>query len=144
MMRLIGLMLLLVGVNTFADNHLLPVVAIENYFSSFNKEDRDALNEAADSPFIFVIGGEPRAYDRYGDAVDFEGLKASGWSYSLINSKELIYSDDLTAAVRMNFSRFNESDEVISTTDSVYLLVRRDGEWKVKGGFLNGTLTLGK
>jgi|TARA_B110000091_G_scaffold167799_1_gene179637 hypothetical protein len=144
MMRLIGLMLLLVGVNTFADNHLLPVVAIENYFSSFNKEDRDGLNEAADSPFIFVIGGEPRSYDRYGDAVDFEGLKASGWSYSLINSKELIYSDDLTAAVRMNFSRFNESDEVISTTDSVYLLVRRDGEWKVKGGFLNGTLTLGK
>ncbi len=143
-MRLIGLMLLLVGVNTFADNHLLPVVAIENYFSSFNKEDRDGLNEAADSPFIFVIGGEPRSYDRYGDAVDFEGLKASGWSYSLINSKELIYSDDLTAAVRMNFSRFNESDEVISTTDSVYLLVRRDGEWKVKGGFLNGTLTLGK
>lgn len=137
-------MLLLVGVNTFADNHLLPVVAIENYFSSFNKEDRDGLNEAADSPFIFVIGGEPRSYDRYGDAVDFEGLKASGWSYSLINSKELIYSDDLTAAVRMNFSRFNESDEVISTTDSVYLLVRRDGEWKVKGGFLNGTLTLGK
>lgn len=143
-MRLIGLMLLLVGVNTVADNHLSPVVAIENYFSFFNKEDRDALNEAADSPFIFVIGGEPRSYDRYGDAVDFEGLKESGWSYSLINSKELIYSDDLTAAVRMNFSRFNESDEVISTTDSLYLLVRRDGEWKVKGGFLNGTLTLGK
>ena len=143
-MRFIALMLLLVGVNTFADNHLSPMMAIEHYFSSFNKEDRDALNQAADSPFIFVIGGEPSSYDRYGDGVDFAGLKASGWSYTLINSKELIYADDLTAAVRVNFSRFNESDAVISTTDSVYLLVRRDGEWKVKGGFMNGTLTLGK
>ena len=58
-MRFIALMLLLVSVNTFADNHLSPMMAIEHYFSSFNKEDRDALNEAADSPFIFVIGGEP-------------------------------------------------------------------------------------
>jgi len=61
-----------------------------------------------------------------------------------MHSKELIYSDDLIAAVRINFSRFNESDEVISTSYVVYLLVRRDGEWKVKGGFLSGTLTLGK
>jgi hypothetical protein len=35
------------------------MMVIEHYFSSFNKEDRDALNQAADSPFIFVIGGEP-------------------------------------------------------------------------------------
>ncbi len=119
-MRFIALMLLLVSVNSFADNHLSPMMAIEHYFSSFNKEDRDALNQAADSPFIFVIVGEPSSYDRYGDGVDFAGLKASGWSYTLINSKQLIYADDLTAAVRMNFSRFNESDAVISTTDSVY------------------------
>ena len=57
-MRFIALMLLLVGVNTFADNHLSPMMAIEHYFSSFNKEDRDALNQAADSPFIFVIWEE--------------------------------------------------------------------------------------
>ena len=119
-MRFIALMLLLVSVNSFADNHLSPMMVIEHYFSSFNKEDRDALNEAVDSPFIFVIGGEPSSYDRYGDGVDFAGLKAPGWSYTFINSKELIYSDDLTAAVRLNFSRFNESDAVISTTDSVY------------------------
>ena len=96
------------------------MMVIEHYFSSFNKEDRDALNAAVDSPFIFVIGGEPSSYDRYGDGVDFAGLKAPGWSYTFINSKELIYADDPTAAVRVNFSRFKESDAVISTTDSVY------------------------
>ncbi len=46
-----------------------------------------------------------------------------------MHRKELVYSDALTAAVRVNFSRFNESDEGISTSDVVYLLVRRDEEW---------------
>ena len=143
-MRFLGSMFFFLSVSTFADNHSSPVMAIENYFSSFNGEDMDALNKTADSPFFYIIDGEPRSYDRFGDAIDFEGLKASGWSYSLMHSKELVYSDDLTAAVRVNFSRFNESDEAISTSDVVYLLVRRDEEWKVKGGFLSGTLTLGK
>lgn len=71
-------------------------------------------------------------------------LKASGWSYARVNSKEVIYSEDLTAAVRMNFYRFNEGDEVISTTDSLYLMVRLDGKWKVKGRFMHETLTLTK
>ena len=143
-MRFIGLMFLLLSVTTLADNHSSPEMTIERYFSSFNDEDMDALNKTADSPFFYIIDGKPRSYERFGDAIDFEGLKASGWSYSLMHSKELVYSDDLTAAVRVNFSRFNESDEVISTSDVVYLLVRRDEEWKVKGGLLSGTLTLGK
>ena len=46
--------------------------------------------------------------------------------------------------VDVNFSRYNGDDEVISTTDVVYLLIRRDGAWKVKGGFFGGNLNLGK
>lgn len=71
-------------------------------------------------------------------------LKASGWSYARVNSKELIYSDDLTAAVRMNFYRFNKGDDVISATDSLYLIIRLDGKWKVKGRFMHEALTLTK
>lgn len=46
--------------------------------------------------------------------------------------------------VDINFSQYNEANEVTSTTDVVYLLVMRDGTWRVKGGFVNGNLTLGK
>ena len=42
------------------------------------------------------------------------------------------------------YPKYNDDDEVISTTDVVYLLVVRDGTWRVKGGFVNGNLTLGK
>jgi|TARA_A100001015_G_C14841474_1_gene652656 hypothetical protein len=70
-------------------------------------------------------------------------MKESGWSYSRIHKNELIYQDDISAMVDINFSRYND-DEVISNTDVVYLLVMRDERWRVKGGFVSGNLTLGK
>jgi hypothetical protein len=103
-----------------------------------------ALNASSGEPFVFVIGGKPTAYSRYGDAVDFAGMKADGWSYSRINTNRLIYQDDATAMVDVNFSRYNAAGEPISTTDVVYFLVARGDEWKVKGGFVNGDLSLGR
>jgi hypothetical protein len=128
----------------FADEELSPQQAVANYFEFFNNEDRASLNASSGNPFVFVIGGKPTAYPKYGDAVDFDGMKASGWSYSRIHKNELIYQDDISAMVDINFSRYDDSDVAISTTDVVYLLVIRDGSWKVKGGFVDGNLSLGR
>lgn len=128
----------------FAGEELSPQRIVENYFEFFNNEDRASLNALSGNPFVFVIGGNPTAYPNYGDAVDFDGLKALGWSYSRIHKNELIYQDDISAMVDINFSRYNNDDVPISTTDVVYLLVMRDGSWKVKGGFVDGNLTLGR
>ena len=135
---------LLISSATFADEGLSPQQVVENYFEFFNNEDRASLNSSSGEPFVFVIGGKPTAYPKYGDAVDFDGMKASGWSYSRIHKNELVYQDDISAMVDINFSRYNGDDEVISTTDVVYLLIRRDGVWKIKGGFFGGNLNLGK
>ena len=122
----------------------MPQQVIEDYFESFNREDRAALNESSGTPFVFIIGGKPTAYPKYGNAVDFDGMRASGWSYSRIHKNELVYQDDISAMVDIKFSRYDASGAPISTTDVVYLLIKRDGVWKVKGGFVDGNLTLGK
>ena len=80
----------------------------------------------------------------YGDSVDFEGLRNQGWAYSKINESELIYADELSAMVDINFSRLSEDDEVLSTTDALYLLVNKEGNWLLKAGFINSNLSLGK
>ena len=121
-----------------------PVEAVANYFEYFNNADKEALNENSDSPFIFIIGNKQNAYDKYGDSVDFEGLEKIGWSYSSIHSSELVYKDSSSAMVHINFSRFNKDDEAISTSDVTYLLVYKDGKWKMKAGFVQGNLTMGK
>ena len=121
-----------------------PVEAVERYFDYFNKEDKQALNENSDSPFIFSIGNETNTHEKYGDSVDFDGLRAIGWAYSTINSANLIYKDDSSAMVDINFSRYNSSDQPLSKTDVTYMLVFKDNMWKLKGGFVHGNLSLGK
>ena len=143
-MRVLGLLVFLACLNANAGELSAPQLAVEKYFEYFNDKDRDALIAAAGQPFIFSIDGNITRWDNYGDAVDFDGLQKSGWSYSRIQNNELVYADDITAMVDINFSRYNTSDEPISTTDVVYMLVKRDGVWKLKSGFANGSLTLGK
>jgi len=120
-----------------------PIEAVEKYFDYFNNENKQALNEASDSPFIFSIGNKTTAHEKYGDSVDFDGLKAIGWAYSSINSADLVYKDDASAMVSINFSRYNTDDEAISTTAVTYMLVFKDDIWKLKAGFVQGNLSLG-
>ena len=143
-MKKLALFCLFISAPLFATEELSPQQAVENYFEFFNNEDRASLNASSGNPFVFVIGGKPTAYPKYGDAVDFDGMKASGWSYSRIHKNELIYQDDISAMVDINFSRYDDADMPISTTDVVYLLVMREGSWKVKGGFVDGNLTMGR
>jgi len=121
-----------------------PEEALYKYFELFNSADKEAINEASDTPFVFLIGNNKTVSEYYGDSLDFEGLRNQGWAYSKINESELIYADELSAMVDINFSRLSEDDEVLSTTDALYLLVNKDGNWLLKAGFINSNLSLGK
>ena len=80
------LLTLLVSGSLWAQN---PEEALYQYFELFNSADKDAINEASDSPFVFLIGNNKTVSENYGDSVDFEGLRKQGWSYSIINKSEL-------------------------------------------------------
>ena len=138
---LIPLLTLLVSGSLWAQN---PEEALYKYFELFNSADKEAINEASDSPFVFLIGNNKTVSEYYGDSIDFEGLKKQGWAYSKINESELIYSDELSAMVDVNFSRLNKDEEVLSTTNATYLLINKEGKWLLKAGFINSNLSLGK
>ena len=121
-----------------------PIQMVAQYVEDFNNTDLDALNEGSGSPFFWLMGDEKNVYDKYGDSVDFVRLRSKGWRYSRINSLELIYEDDKTAMVYMNFSRYNANDEVILTSEVNYLLVNNTYKWKIKGGFAPTKVTVGK
>ena len=121
-----------------------PEEALYKYFELFNRADKEAINEASDTPFVFLIGNNKTVSEYYGDSVDFEGLRKQGWAYSKINESKVLYSDELSAMVDINFSRLSENEEVLSTTDAVYLLVNKEGKWLLKAGFINSNLSLGK
>ncbi len=143
-MKPLSLILLLISLNANSSDLSAPQVAIQKYFEYFNAKDIDSLNNASGQPFTLINGGKISKWNKYGDAVDFGGLASSGWAYFRINQNQLIYEDDMTAMVNINFSRYDSTDAVISTSHVIYLLIKRDGAWKLKSGFVNGNLTLGK
>ena len=121
-----------------------PQESVSIYFEYFNNADTQSLNDASDSPFIFSLRGIRTAYEKYGDSVDFDGLKKQGWAYSKINTSKLVYQDEISAMVDINFSRFNKDDEVISSADVTYLMLRKKYNWKMKAAFVYGNLSLGR
>jgi hypothetical protein len=135
------LLTLLVSGGLWAES---PEEALYKYFELFNITDKEAINKASDSPFVFLIGNNKTVSEYYGDSVDFEGLRNQGWAYSKINQSKVLYSDEMSAMVDINFSRLSENEEVLSTTDAVYLLVKKKGKWLLKAGFINSNLSLGK
>lgn len=126
-----------------ADLSAGPKEAVKEFFEDFNNEDILAINTNSDSPFIYIMGKNTVLEEKYSDAINFDGLKKEGWAYSEINKSNLLYDDNDTAMVQVNFSRFNSKDEIILTSDVTYLLVNKDGSWKLKGGFSSNLASLG-
>ena len=120
-----------------------PQEAVKEFFEDFNNEDILAINTNSDSPFIYIMGKNTVLEENYSDAINFDGLKKEGWAYSEINKSNLLYDDDDTAMVQVNFSRLNSKNEIILTSDVTYLLVNKDGSWKLKGGFSSNLASLG-
>ena len=121
-----------------------PEEAVHKFFELFNSTNKAKLNEASDSPFIFLIGNNKTVSENYGDSLDFEGLREQGWAYSKINESELIYSDLISAMVDINFSRISQDKDVLSTTNATDLLLNKEGKWLLKGAFINSNLSLGE
>ena len=143
-MKHLSLILLLISFTASSSDLSAPQAAAEKLFQYFNAKDIESLNDASGRPFIFAAGGEVIKWQSYGEALDFEALEKSGWAYSRIHQNELVYEDDMTAMVDINFSRYDSTDAVITTSDVIYLLVSRDGAWKIKSAFVKGNLNLGK
>ena len=134
-----------VDVQMDADNpEITPTETISLYVDNFNNADIKLLNETTASPFFWLRGTERNVYNSYGDSVDFDGLRSDGWSYSKINSLELIYEDPETSMVNMNFSRYGGDDQVILTASANYFLINYDGIWKIKGGFAPTNISTGQ
>ena len=78
-----------------------PEEALYKYFELFNRADKEAINKASDSPFVFLIGNNKTVSEYYGDSVDFEGLRNQGWAYSKINQSKVLYSDELLSLIHI-------------------------------------------
>ena len=91
-----------------------------------------ALDTQKRKQVVYFVGDEIVVAKSYSEIVNYENLKKEGWSYSKINSKDPIVSQEDFAIYKTNFTRFNNQDIELISTDTNLTLIKRGDYWKLK------------
>ena len=123
-----------------------PEGAIDSFITLFNKQQVASLDDAANSPWFTIVDGTTSVFRSYSEMIDFEGLKATGWSYSRTKDVDVISNDGNTAFVSAFLERLDRSDKVIFDGQIIFVLVRKKEDWKLAGWISSGNsdIPLGK
>ena len=123
-----------------------PKAAIDGFISLFNNQQIASLDDAASSPWFTIVDGATSVFQSYSEMIDFEGLEATGWSYSRTRDVDVIFDDGNTAFVSAFLERLDKSDKVIFDGQITFVLVRKKEDWKLAGWISSGNsdIPLGK
>ena len=140
------LILLLVTTIPALGEERSPKAAIDGFISLFNNHQVASLDEAANSPWFAIVDGTTSVFQSYSEMIDFEGLKATGWSYSRTRDVDVIFDDGNTAFVSTFLERLDKSDKVIFDGQITFVLVHKKEDWKLAGWISSGNseIPLGK
>ena len=140
------LILLIVTTTPAFGEQRSPEGAIDSFISLFNKQQVVSLDDAANSPWFTIVDGTTSVFQSYSEMIDFEGLKATGWSYSRTKDLDVISNDGNTAFVSTFLERLDRSDKVIFDGQITFVLVRKKEDWKLAGWISSGNsdIPLGK
>ena len=58
-----------------------PQLVAVQFFEYFNDENLEGLEDTTAQPFTYNINGKVTQYNSIVDAINFDGLRASGWAY---------------------------------------------------------------
>ena len=140
------LILLLVTTTPAFGEQRSPEGAIDSFITLFNKQQVASLDDAANSPWFTIVDGTTSVFQSYSEMIDFEGLQATGWSYSRARDVDVISNDGNTAFVSTFLERLDKSDKVIFDGQITFVLVHKKEDWKLAGWISSGNsdIPLGK
>ena len=104
----------------------------------------EKINELWDVPIVYFVGQEIRVGKSYSEIVNYENLKRGGWSYSKINSIEPILVQNDFAIYKTNFTRFNDRDVEVLSSDTNLTLIKKNNIWKLKVAIIPINIPTGK
>ena len=121
-----------------------PEKVIEDFFYHFNEMDINKINELWDLPITYFVGDQIVVAKSYSEIVNYKNLKKEGWSYSKINSIDPIVLQEDFAIYKTNFTRFNNQDIELISTDTNLTLIKRGDCWKLKIAIIPINISTGK
>ena len=121
-----------------------PERVIQDFFYHFNEMDINKINELWDLPITYFVGDEIIVAKSYSEIVNYENLRKEGWSYSKINSIDPIVLQEDFVIYKTNFTRYNDQDIELISTDTNITLIKRGDFWKLKIAIIPINISTGK
>ena len=139
---LLGLVMAVIMTNNlFA--YKTPNKLINNYFNDFNSGDISKVEKNFSFPLMVIQNGRQKIHKETSTFLNYKEIRKTGWSKSIINSVMLIIEKDKSAIVQVNFSRVNNKGDTYLTTDSNYILIKKDYDWYISGVIIDSDVSLG-
>ena len=117
---------------------------LDEFLIAFNNTQIEKIDELSASPFVFYVGGKLSEGSSYGAIVDFEAIKKTGWKYIQITSYEIFFENELSSQIRLDFSRHNEKDEILVSSNVIWTLIKEKSKWKLKSAIILDNIPLAK
>lgn len=59
-------------------------------------------------------------------------MEGGRWRYSVLDSAEIVQSDETKVHVAVRYSRYGEQDQLLATYDSLWIITFENGRWAIK------------
>ena len=110
--------------------------AVDVYIDAFNARDARAFVDALHYPHMRVDGlGKPGYWahaDDYLKEVEFDAVRATGWSHSRYDYKKVVQSGRHKVHVLVSFTRYDHADKPMHTQESLYVVTEHGGRWAIQ------------
>lgn len=113
--------------------------AVDKFLDTWNSRDPEAwagslkFPHVRPSPFGEIVVAENST--DYIARVDFAATVASGWDHSEWDYKHVLHTSPQKIHVAGQWSRYNETGDIILTTPIIYIVTKSDGAWGIQSRF---------
>ena len=117
------------------ENEVMGV--LDDFMESFSASDPQAHTATFHFPHFRLAQGAMQSMETREDAIQamvfaFRSLPSTGWYRSIWIDREVISISASKVHVATRFRRLREDGSEIVTTESLYVLINKDGRWGIK------------
>ena len=119
-----------------AEAEVQALAVMEAFLDAFNKRDVAAWADTLVYPHLRMASGTVVVHqnrDEFVAAMDLNAFaRNTGWRRSTWDDMAVVQSSPQKVHIRVRFSRFDASNALIASYDSLYIIEPVDGHWGVR------------
>lgn len=113
--------------------------AVENYFAAFNSHDPQRLVDAIHIPHVRIAGIDVEYWQTRENFMNgSEPGRQRTWAETRFENLQVVQATANSANVTLRYTRYSTEGRELSEYEALFLVVLRDGEWKVQARSVMG------